>query len=407
MTGRSKILILTPDLPYPPNDGLRLRMLQAIHSLSGHGEITLISFYDDNSSQTESMPSEILQASIGIYSIIKVAKPNQSLLKRVLGSILQFRTAVELTYQSNEFSKKIKQTLSNDHFDYCIILGGSGLLSYLQELNGMRVVVDLCDDIFAFYSRLSSIAKPLSRRLYLKTQALIFIVSLKRASAFVDEFIFISNKDADCMKKVDCIRWRVIPNYIDDIYFLADKKVERPKNKLLFVGAMMSKENKDAVHYFCSKIFPLVNSRHPDVIFRVVGKQGKSLQLSNHRQIEVEDYVDDLSVEYASCTIFVCPLRSGSGVKNKVLQAMAAGCAIVTTSIGAEGIGCSHGEELFIADSAEAFSSSISALLENPFTRESLGNAARRFSMKRFSQSSISEMWCHRPSEDSFSKHYA
>jgi glycosyltransferase involved in cell wall biosynthesis len=99
----------------------------------------------------------------------------------------------------------------------------------------------------------------------------------------------------------------------------------------------------------------------------------------------VRGFADDLAAEYRTCDIFVCPLRVGTGIKNKLMEALASGCAIVSTDVGIDGIAARHGEHLLVANDAVEFSSAVNRLLREPELRKRLGKAARAFTERSLS----------------------
>jgi glycosyltransferase involved in cell wall biosynthesis len=156
---------------------------------------------------------------------------------------------------------------------------------------------------------------------------------------------------------------------------------------ILFTGCMTYWPNHDAVMFFIDEVLPKIADGCRDVLFRVIGTGAEALQISNRPNISVIGYVDNLGPYYAGCDVFVCPLRTGTGIKNKMLDAMASGCAIVSTSVGAEGLPVVHGRDLFIANTPGEFAAATLLLLKDCSLRIQLGanardNAERNFSME-------------------------
>jgi glycosyltransferase involved in cell wall biosynthesis len=149
--------------------------------------------------------------------------------------------------------------------------------------------------------------------------------------------------------------------------------------------------NVDAMLWFTSEIWPLVRKEFPDARLVVVGqKPHRRLQrLRKLPGVTLTGFVPDVRPYIASAHVFVVPLRMGSGTRLKVLQAMAMGKAIVSTNIGAEGLGVRSGRELLLADSPQAFTDAVVSLLKDGRLRERLGASAQEFVSARFDWSVI------------------
>jgi glycosyltransferase involved in cell wall biosynthesis len=148
--------------------------------------------------------------------------------------------------------------------------------------------------------------------------------------------------------------------------------------RLVFVGQMGWFPNRDGVQWFLDEIFPRVLAQRPDAHFVLVGKaQGLRVPQALAPHVQLAGFVDDLRPYIHSAGVYVVPLRSGSGTRLKVLEAMAFGKAIVTTRIGAEGIRLAPGEEALFADDAESFANAVLELIADPVRAQGLGAAAR------------------------------
>jgi glycosyltransferase involved in cell wall biosynthesis len=156
--------------------------------------------------------------------------------------------------------------------------------------------------------------------------------------------------------------------------------------ELLFVGAMHRDANVDAVRYFCQAILPRIRASVPDVRFTIVGADppAEVRRLAAEPGVEVTGFVETLEPYYARATVFVAPLRIAGGIAGKTLDALAAGCAVVTTSLGNEGLGAIPGEELLAADAPAEFAGAVVRVLRDAALRRNLGERARRFARGRY-----------------------
>ena len=142
-----------------------------------------------------------------------------------------------------------------------------------------------------------------------------------------------------------------------DVDYFSFSKGKEEEQCIVFVGNYLHYPNVDAVLYFHQDIWPLIKSRLPELKFYVVG-QGPPLaiqNLSQEKNIIVTGKVDDVRPFLKKARVFICPVRLGGGFRGKILEAMAIGRPIVSTSLGAEGIPASHEENIILADNPEEF----------------------------------------------------
>ena len=140
------------------------------------------------------------------------------------------------------------------------------------------------------------------------------------------------------------------------------------------------------MRYFCSAVLPRVWAAVPAARFQVVGAYPPEVvrRLGDDPGVEVTGRVEDIIPYYRQSAVFVAPVLQGSGTRLKILEAMASGCPVVSTTIGAEGLGATDGVELLIADSAEAMAAAIVRLLSDPATSAAIAHRARAFVEERF-----------------------
>jgi glycosyltransferase involved in cell wall biosynthesis len=173
-------------------------------------------------------------------------------------------------------------------------------------------------------------------------------------------------------------RVTVIQTGVDTEYFQPSSEPERA-GSTVFTGTMDWMPNEDGVAYYAEKIFPLILREVPEASFWVVGRRPpRRIQALASEVVTVTGAVEDIRPYLAKGAVCVVPLRSGSGTRIKIFEAMAAGKAVVSTTLGAEGLPVSHGENIILADDPADFAHQVVDLLRDGERRTALGRAARR-----------------------------
>jgi sugar transferase (PEP-CTERM/EpsH1 system associated) len=188
-------------------------------------------------------------------------------------------------------------------------------------------------------------------------------------------------------------RISVIPTGVDVDYFRPTPELEE-RNTLVFTGSMDWMPNNDGIAYFIDKVLPIVRRQIPETVLWVVGRR-PSAQLEKIAErdpnVKVTGRVDDIRPYIAKSSVYVVPLLVGGGTRLKIFEAMAMGKAIVSTTIGAEGLPVESGRNIVLADEAEAFARQIINLLRDSERRQELGRAARQLVEKRYSWNSVGQ----------------
>lgn len=178
---------------------------------------------------------------------------------------------------------------------------------------------------------------------------------------------------------------------IPDVSLIAKHETN---DRIIFIGKMNYEPNVVAVIYFAECIFPNIQKYYPHSQFIIVGAHPdeRVKKLAERKGITVTGYVDSIELYLQTASIVVAPMLTGAGIQNKIIQAMAYGCCVVTTSIGAEGLAI-YNNEIAIADEDRVMVQIILLLLGNPEKRREMGRLARAYVIENLSEEVISKQF--------------
>jgi len=177
----------------------------------------------------------------------------------------------------------------------------------------------------------------------------------------------------------------VTPNGVDTAHFAPLDMPEQP-DTVIFTGAMSFPPNITAVLYYYRQILPLIRSELPQVRLVIAGRDPSPeiTALAADPYVTVTGYVDDMRPWLAQSCVMICPMTSGSGIKNKVLEALAMARPVVATTLGIEALEVANQHELVIADQPAEFAAAVLQLLRDPSARKRMGTAGRELVMRRY-----------------------
>jgi len=166
-------------------------------------------------------------------------------------------------------------------------------------------------------------------------------------------------------------RISVVPTGVDlQQYFVTGATELSEEGRILFLGSMDWEANIDGVDYFCQEIWPSIKAAVPHAKFSIVGRNPPArINRWASEDIEITGRVNSVVPYLKRAAVFVVPLRIGGGTRLKIYEAMAAGKAVVSTSVGAEGLDVTHGKDILLADDSESFSKAVVELLRDRQSR--------------------------------------
>jgi sugar transferase (PEP-CTERM/EpsH1 system associated) len=371
-----RICFLTPRFPYPPLKGDTLRVYHQIRALSADHRITLLSLAEAPVSQADYQEVAALCERVEV-----VALPKWRAALNLGAGIVSAQPLQVHYYRAAAVADQLRALLAGGTYDV-IHATLIRMLPYVWNLRRPPVVVDLIDSLsLNLADRRTQVRGP--KRLgyeleYGRVQAY--------ERAVVRHFpalVLSSPADKEALGGGDHIT--VIPNGVDIDRFPFQGPEGRDPATLVFTGNMGYHPNEVAVVWFAAEVWPRLRAARPAARFQVVGTNPtERVRALAGNGIEVLGRVPDVTTYLHAASVAVCPMRSGSGIQNKVLEAMACGAPVVATSIANRGVQGVPDRDLLVADTAESVAAAVLRLLDAPAVAASLAGAGRAFVEQHF-----------------------
>lgn len=392
-----RILMLTPQFPYPPHQGTTMRNFNLIAGLARRHEVHLLSFGDPAGSH--GTPLDALCASI---QVVPPPFSHRTMGQRLKGLLLSRLPDMAQRLPSAQFQEALDTTLERVDPDV-VEVEGIELAQYLfwlaeRRAAGRRPLL-VFDDHNAEYVLQQRAFETDLRQPRRWTGAAYSFVQWQRLRGYerraclaADCVVVVSEPDARALRSlVAGLEPVVVPNGADMEYYAAsfptlDAGSGPDGDDLVFTAKMDFRPNVDAVLWFAQEVLPLIRRESPETRFWAVGKDPhpRLSSLESDPGVVLTGWVEDIRPYIAGAGVYVIPLRIGGGTRLKVLEAMAMSKAIVSTTLGCEGFDLVPGQELVTADEPTEFAAAVLALLHDPERRAQLGRIARDFAGSRY-----------------------
>ncbi|MDD5130374.1 MAG: glycosyltransferase, partial [Candidatus Omnitrophica bacterium] len=368
---KPNILIISRFLPYPLNMGGKIRIHNLVKALSSRYNFSLLSLIDHRD-ELKYLPQlkEIFSEVYPVYA--------KSPLGQDFSAQKFYPEQYKLGYSySQELADKLKEIRETKPLDMLHI--ESNELLYLVDYAGCLPIVYTEHDISflsfkkSYYKKDNQFFWPLLdnlKRIYFHD------MQFKR----LDRVITLSKEDENVLRGFfPKSSITLVPTGVDLKHFTLESSLPKSK-KLIFVGHYRHYPNEDAIVYFVKKILPLIRKIVPDVELLIVGSHPTANveNLTQEDNVTLVGQVEDVKPYLADAAVFVNSIRVSAGIKGKVLEAMASGVPVVSTTVGSSGIDARHGEEILIADTPREFARQVVRLLTDDELRASLVANARR-----------------------------
>ncbi len=384
-----KILWVKSDFLHPTTRGGQIRTLAMLQRLHARHEVHYVAY--DNPEQPEGRQRAHEYCSYA-YPVALDIPPRRSVrfAKQLCGNLVSSMPLSLSRYCSPAMRDQIAVLLKQTPFDVTVC----DFVFPAPNFADMRNVVLFQHNVETLIWRrhVEEVSDPL-RKAYFGVQADRMFNWEKRMCQAAEKVIAVSRQDADLMRSMFGVDAASVATGVDVSYFRRPADSPRTTD-LMFVGSMDWLPNSDGVNYFVREVLPLIWRRKPDCTLAVVGRAPspaiEALARDDSR-IQVTGTVPDVRPWLWGASVSVVPLRIGGGTRLKIYESMAAGTAVVSTSIGAEGLDVSHPGNIRLADSAQAFADECLALLQDAEQRRSLSTEALHLVTSRFSWDAITD----------------
>jgi sugar transferase (PEP-CTERM/EpsH1 system associated) len=387
-----KILWLNAGLLLPLDKGGRLRTWHLMRHLAARHEITSLSFAGTVSTSAREGMREVCSR---LVTVPRTDPPKGTVrfyadAGRFLVHSLPYAVA---KYRSTEYERTLRALLSEASFDVVVCDFLPPAVNMPDELACPSVLFTHNVEAEIWRRHAETAGNPISRAL-LTTQWRRMSKLERAALSRFDLVLAVSDADRQTFQRLypGALRTpaHVIQTGVDTRYFAPQPVPPRPAH-LVFTGSMDWLANADGMLYFVNEILPLMQQARPDVTLSIVGRAPTPavLRLARRAGVEVTGRVEDVRPHMAVAAVYVVPLRVGGGTRLKIFEAMAMGKAVVSTTIGAEGLPVTPGHDIVIADGPRRFADAVLELIRNVDTRNRLGAAARRLVVERHDWSAV------------------
>jgi polysaccharide biosynthesis protein PslH len=384
-----RILYLSPWFPYPLDTGSRIRVYHMLRVMAQQHHITLLTLDPQGWAPAQVDPVKSLCEHVEIVPAdpFKRSKAQQATRFSSFGPIVAAPFA--------EMTERVRQLHQRRSFD--VVIASSVIMAaYALELIGVtHVLEEVNSNTRWMYDRYQAQTTVVQR---LRCWASWRKSALYEARLFpqFDLVTMVSEQDAEIARELlhGNSRVEVSPNGVDATEFKPGLAEPQP-DTLVFGGALTYEANFEAMQYFLKEIYPLIKQQRPHVTLRITGSTGKAnvSALALDHSVTLTGFVDDVRPVVSSAWVSIAPILSGGGTRLKILESMALGTPVVSTTKGAEGIAATDWQQLLIADDAVTFAQRVIALLADKEQRDRLAANARQFVAAKYDWTKIGQQF--------------
>lgn len=376
---KKKLLFLCQTLPFPPDGGVNIRSYHLLRLLSREYDVTALCFYRRASRSVDlktSLEGLSEYASVEAFPIPQEHSPIRWTWDHVR-SVLGRRAYTVYAYESRPVTRRIRELLENEDFEL-VHMDSLDLAYYLPLLKDYPIVCGHHNVESALLQRRAAVQRSRLVRSYMLFQA---ELTRKEEAVALGGFalnLVCSADDADLLRTIaQGAHVTCVPNGVDTESF-QPRDTQGAGGGIVFVGGYTWFPNKDGMEWFAEEVLPRIRESIPEASATWVGRMPPAIGRQFEAQgVHVTGYVDDIRPYVTGAACFIVPLRVGGGTRLKVVDAWAMGKAVVSTTVGAEGLEAIDGHNVVLRDDPDAFAEAVVDVLRDKELRKRLEQGAR------------------------------
>lgn len=384
-----KILFITPTLPYPPVSGGVIKSNKVVHFLSEKYNLSIACLLKNDDIQHKDEFLTTLKLSDFISQELDIPRTAKNLiLSNIQGIPLNL-----YRNKSREFKEKVLAVVHQYDVIFC---DHYVMFQYIPDDYKGKIILHEHNCEYLIWKRYANIERSVLKKVALLNQAY-RIKKYEQEICRKATIILAAPNDTDELVKIGADKTKFLETYhLGDDNLLNEPALDFNKTEkaLLYIGTLSWEANIDGLVWFCNEIWQSVKQQHPDIKLYIVGKK-PDVRLKEiadkDNQIILTGFVEKVEPYFQKSRIFITPLRFGSGIKVKVVNALYRGIPCVTTSIGTEGLKVKDGEDIFIKDNAAEYADAINTLLTDKNCWQRLSENSRATATKYYTWNYVLE----------------
>lgn len=393
---RPRLLFLCQTLPYPPDGGVWIRTYHVLRLLAQAFDITALCF-ERAGSAGQSVDRHASVEALSQFADVDVfALPQRHSRLRFawdhVRSLTRRRVYTTFVYDSRPFRRRLAERLRSTRFDL-VHMDSLDLARYLPACGAVPVACVHHDVESDLLQRRADVQPEGWRRTYFQHQAQLMRAVERRWCSAIALNVAVSERDGRRLQEIaPGSRVLVVPNGVDvDEFSPQGSQGPQGSRGLAFVGGAQPAPNLDALEYFCGSILPHLRALGAHDPVRWIGRATPDQRQRYHIEfgVDLTGYVEDPRPLMQAAACHIVPLRVGGGTRLKILNAWAMGKAVVSTSIGCEGLAAVDGENILIRDEPQAFAQAIADVLRSSALRMRLGHRGRETVISRYDWAAV------------------
>ncbi|HTP07091.1 MAG TPA: glycosyltransferase family 4 protein [Anaerolineae bacterium] len=384
-----KILFLSTWFPWPTDNGSKIRVYHLLRALGARHQIELLSFAFDTARPTEAQPLREFCAEVQAIDLNPFKRDDVSAPARFLSP------DPIVTRPLTAMTAAVQRRLDSTHYDAVI---ASIEVAATYAFQAPRTTVKILEEH-------NSLSRWMWERYRAQTGALQRLrcwLSWRKTARYESRLFRQFDLCTMVSEQDRLASLQMLPHYHGPVEVISngvDCDRNRPASqpidpmRLVFSGALTYQANHDAVKYFLEEIYPLIHKAQPEATLSITGSTaGVNLGgLLSSDGVTFTGFVDDIRPIVGGSAVCIVPILEGGGTRLKILEAMALGTPVVSTTKGAEGIEARHGEHLLLADDAVSFAECTVSVMRDPELRRRLASNARRLVEERYDWQKIGQ----------------